>query len=419
MVKTEQKINFKKVVTNIFENEIKKYKSFYKEYLLKVKAQRLQILAELSPLTVKFQAYKDRSLIIGDAKYHGLETEIEELLKKYWGTQLLNIYNKEVPYEKPKLKLTKDEGFWIGLISAIAVGSQEQQLKNKAHVNYKITFLNFLKDCLTNQGLYHLIYQRDTRIYKRFNFIVTYKENREEYYVARILMSHSELETEFLSRFFKKRELIVNGRIIKYSNIKKVNITTTLLLDDEIELFAAAEGFTWNSSRTEASKFAVRCVDETNTYLKDPNSLAQKRVFKNNKLTFIEQGRIDELASIKTRWDLSRLISLCNELNQSSTIGSVVAVASLQRTIINHVPPIFGFKEFGQVVANYNTGKSIKKSLANLSNSMRTISNNHAHSLISTSDSLPNMTQVDFSNDLDVLLCEVCKILKGESSAKK
>ena len=106
------------------------------------------------------------------------------------------------------------------------------------------------------------------------------------------------------------------------------------------------------------------------------------------------------------------MISLCNELNQSSTAGSVHAVAALERIIINHIPPVFGFENFGQVVAQYNTGRSIKKKFERLHGSMKNISDNNLHSQISKTDSLPNMTQVDFSNDLDVLLAEVCKILK-------
>lgn len=408
-------IDLPKVVSNLFEKEINNHKIFYKNYLLKHKDKRVQLLSEINPLITEFQNYQGRGTLLGDRKYIEILVKIESYLNKYWGDELLKRFNKAVSYDKTKIRPAKDDGFWISLLSGLAAISEELSQKNKAEINYKINFLNFIRDCLTNQGLHKYIYQRDSRIYKRVNLIVYFKENRKDYSTARALLTQNELESEYLIPFYKNKPIFIHGKIIKASSISKLNISTTLLWhDDEIELFGYMKNFTWDKNKRDENAFSKNCFDETNTYLKNPNAEQPKKSFKNNSITYIEQSRIDELLSIKSKkYDLSKLISLCNELNQCSTIGSVIAVAGLQRTIINHVPPIFGFNDFGQVLAQYKTGKSVKKNIERLLNSMKNISDNHLHSPISNADSLPNMTQVDFSNDLDVLLAEVCKILKS------
>lgn len=405
------------IVSNIFEKEISNHKAFYKKYLLKHKDIRIQLLSELNPLITTLQDFQGRGTLLGNKKYEEIIAKIEQFLKKYFGDDLLLHFNKNVPYKKGKIRPIKDDGFWINLLVGFAAISEELSEKNKAEISYKINFLNFLRDCLTNQGLHKYIYQRDPRIFKRFNILVIFKENRKEYITSRALLSLTDLESEYLAPFYKGKQIFVHGRIIKATSIVKINITTTLLWhEDEIELWSKIKKFEWSKDKKDETSFSRSCYDETNTYLKNPNAETSTKKFKNNSITYIEQSRIDELSGIKTKkYDISKLVSLCNELNQCSTIGSVIAVAGLQRTIINHVPPIFGFNDFGQVVAQYNTGKSIKKNFERLLNSMKNISDNHLHSQIAKNDSLPNMTQVDFSNDIDVLLAEICKILKSEN----
>jgi hypothetical protein len=352
------------VVVSPLEKQINSYKLFYLKYLLKHKEKRLQILNELNPLLGKFQNYQGRSIISGDSPYFLVETNIKSFLEKYWDKELLDQFNKNIPYERSKRKTNpfEDDGFLMGLLVAIGEGITEQHERVKATINYKINFLNFLRNCLMSQGLHSFISQRDERIYKRFNLHVTFKENRKDDTIAITLLSQNELESDYLAPFYKGKQIFVHGKIIKASSISKLIITTTLLWhDDEIELFGHSRGFTWNRNKKDEIAFSLYCYNETNAYLKNPNAETPKKPFKNNSITYIEQSRIDELAGIKSKkYDTSKLISLCLELNQCSTIGSVIAVAGLQRTIINHVPPIFGYNDFGQVVAQYNTGKSRK-----------------------------------------------------------
>lgn len=123
-------------------------------------------------------------------------------------------------------------------------------------------------------------------------------------------------------------------------------------------------------------------------------------------------GRLDELKAIKPAdWDLTRLVRLCEELNAAHEAGSLMSTAMLVRSIMDHVPPIFGGADFSAVANNY-VGRSVKASLQHLEKSMRNVADAHLHSQIRKREVLPTAPQVDFKADLDVLLGEVVRTLK-------
>jgi hypothetical protein len=104
------------------------------------------------------------------------------------------------------------------------------------------------------------------------------------------------------------------------------------------------------------------------------------------------------------------LIQLCKELNDNFSRKNYLSSAILGRAIIDHIPPIFGFKKFDEVASQYG-GQSFKKNVAHLNVSMRSISDRNLHETISKKEVLPNETQINFSQDLDVLLAEIVKKL--------
>jgi SAM-dependent methyltransferase len=127
---------------------------------------------------------------------------------------------------------------------------------------------------------------------------------------------------------------------------------------------------------------------------------------------YIDPSRIDELRSLSDKkFDLTKLIRLCEELNLCYSHDCFFAVAMLARSIIDHIPPIFGCQTFTEVASNYG-GRSLKKSMQNLQNSLRNVADAHLHLPIRSSESLPTRVQVNFSSDIDVLLSEVARILK-------
>lgn len=130
-------------------------------------------------------------------------------------------------------------------------------------------------------------------------------------------------------------------------------------------------------------------------------------------VNFVDDSRIAELKSIgKERYDLTRLIRLCEELNRARENNCYLSMAMLMRAIIDHIPPIFGANKFLDVASNYKGAKSFKESMTHLESSLRKIADSHLHVQIRKQEILPTYPQVNFSADLDVLLAEIVRILK-------
>lgn len=130
------------------------------------------------------------------------------------------------------------------------------------------------------------------------------------------------------------------------------------------------------------------------------------------KPAYVELQRLYELRTHKTKaWDFAKLIRLCDELNIAHEHECHHAVAMLVRAIMDHVPPVFGFKTFVEVSSNYGGGgSSFKKTMETLQRTTRNIADGHLHSPIRSREVLPNATQVEFSQALDLLLAEVIRI---------
>ncbi len=128
---------------------------------------------------------------------------------------------------------------------------------------------------------------------------------------------------------------------------------------------------------------------------------------------FIDSQRIKELkANISKKYDLSRLVRMCEEINNNFSKKNYISVIVLVRTILNHVAPIFGFKSFAEVSNNYKCERSLKDIFQHLENSSRKIADGYLHIPVRDKEILPTPTQVNFSQDMDSLLGEVVRILK-------
>ena len=129
------------------------------------------------------------------------------------------------------------------------------------------------------------------------------------------------------------------------------------------------------------------------------------------KTSFIHKDRIDSLKKISnSKFDLSRLIRFCEEMNSNYQLGNYLSVAMIGRSILNHVPPLFGFQTFNEVANNYGNA-SFKKNMQHLNVTLRNIADSYLHDTIRIKESLPNEIQVNFSQDLDSLLAEIIRKL--------
>jgi hypothetical protein len=128
---------------------------------------------------------------------------------------------------------------------------------------------------------------------------------------------------------------------------------------------------------------------------------------------YVDKSRLAELNGLSTqKFDLSKLIRYCEELNHAYKNECFLSIAMILRSIINHVPPVFGFNKFTEVVNNYSSTTSFKETITNLNRALRKIADSHLHVIIRKKESLPSFAQVNFRAELDVLLSEIVRILK-------
>jgi hypothetical protein len=131
-------------------------------------------------------------------------------------------------------------------------------------------------------------------------------------------------------------------------------------------------------------------------------------------MTLISEDRVSELRALASPdFDFTKLIRLCEELNTAFQEECYFATAMLTRGLLDHVPPVFGFKTFSEVANNYaGGGKSFKETMQHLENAARKVADAHLHMPIRKSETLPTAQQVNCGQQLDMLLSEIVRIMK-------
>jgi hypothetical protein len=133
---------------------------------------------------------------------------------------------------------------------------------------------------------------------------------------------------------------------------------------------------------------------------------------------YIAISRLDELRAVSSsRFDCTRLVSMCEELNECAARQNPHAVILLTRSILNHIPPAFEFETFAQVAANYGGGgSSFKKATERLENHSRKVADRLTHMPIRDKEVAPTMGEVNFAAEIEAILAEFCRVLKQPST---
>ncbi|WP_411147409.1 hypothetical protein [Streptomyces sp. A30] len=130
---------------------------------------------------------------------------------------------------------------------------------------------------------------------------------------------------------------------------------------------------------------------------------------------YIDGGLLHDLeeAAAKTRWKVHKLLALCRGLNDSYTAGNPYACAAMIRSILDHIPPLFGHADF-KVVASQHvfTVKRTDKSHAQKLAAFKDIADDVMHRPIGPS--VPRISMVDIPEPvrLNAVLQEVVAILR-------
>jgi hypothetical protein len=116
---------------------------------------------------------------------------------------------------------------------------------------------------------------------------------------------------------------------------------------------------------------------------------------------------IESLSKVTSgSFDTTKLREYCREINSSFYHGNFVACLLLMRTVLNHVPPIFGHTTFSQVAAN--SGRSLKDNWEHLDEGLRKLADLYAHQPIRSKEQYPTKGQVEpFRPQFELLIQEV------------
>jgi hypothetical protein len=131
-------------------------------------------------------------------------------------------------------------------------------------------------------------------------------------------------------------------------------------------------------------------------------------------MSIVADSRLVELRTLASvDFDFGKLVRLCEEMQSAYDQQCYYATAMLIRGLLDHVPPVFGFKTFSEV-ANYYAGggRSFKEAMHHLENASRKVGDAHLHMPIRKSETLPTAQQVNCGQQLDMLLSEIVRITK-------
>ncbi len=130
------------------------------------------------------------------------------------------------------------------------------------------------------------------------------------------------------------------------------------------------------------------------------------------RFVYVDESRIAELRGIASDdFDLRKLVAICEELNVCYRSQCYHAVAALTRALMDHIPPLLDQASFSEVANNYGGSRSFKDCMQRLEGAARKIADGHLHTQVRASEALPTRTQVNFSNEVDLLLAEIVRVI--------
>lgn len=151
-------------------------------------------------------------------------------------------------------------------------------------------------------------------------------------------------------------------------------------------------------------------------YLSEVSANPNYGKFVANNSLFLDKEVLLEIRSLEgTRFDFVKLIKICEELNDAYSRGNYISSVLLIRTVLNHIPPVFGAKTFNEVVSQ--SGRSVKSILLRLNDEARPVADLHAHILIRERESIPSKNQIEpYKAAFEVLMQEVIVRATNENS---
>ncbi|MET4028503.1 hypothetical protein ABIE59_004056 [Marinobacter sp. MBR-99] len=139
-------------------------------------------------------------------------------------------------------------------------------------------------------------------------------------------------------------------------------------------------------------------------------AINQAKKFEGNGEKYVSEIRIAQIRKLVGRFDYSKLVILLEELNSAYENKMYYSVGCLIRAVIDHIPPVFGCKNFSEVANNYSGTKSFKEAMRALNDQMRKVTDSYLHTQIREKEVAPVEQQVEARSSLDILLSEIVRV---------
>lgn len=143
-------------------------------------------------------------------------------------------------------------------------------------------------------------------------------------------------------------------------------------------------------------------LDDLKELLSEPST--KLKVLQNEYIDSVLIETLEELHN--ERYDLTKVVEFSKEINGTFSSGYYLATSLLIRALLNHVPPIFGYEKFSQIVAQ--SSRSRKDLFRPLDEIARDVADLHSHDLIRHKEHIPTDKQLEpFKANLEFLLQEI------------
>jgi hypothetical protein len=257
-------------VSLLSELEIMAYKNLYTRMGVPAHKRHIVIrkLGEILPVYKKYVDAIEKDKYINAGDLLSIDLVNEQLIKQSFSVS----YSKEfetappAPPAPPPMKI-------INMAVTIAIAGLAEYAKTQRNFperkvrehQHKYQMLTRAKKCLEDVGLHDLIWKRPANNL-RYNLLVELRQKNvgEEYL---LLLNKDILVACYLVPYQENKPIQINGMKLAVSQVKRIRITSTLLLDDEIILFKEK---TRSSSDIE---FIYACQDETNHLLNNTHCI--------------------------------------------------------------------------------------------------------------------------------------------------
>ncbi|MCC5034816.1 hypothetical protein DMH02_016715 [Streptomyces sp. WAC 00631] len=145
-----------------------------------------------------------------------------------------------------------------------------------------------------------------------------------------------------------------------------------------------------------------------------PVEPSEPQTFTPERAPYVDPALLDDLekAARTSTWKLHKLIALCQELNDNYVARNPYACAALTRAVLDHIPPVFGHKDFKQVAAHHSFAvQRTDKAHAQKLTAFKDIADDALHRPISTA--IPGIAMGDLPEParLNAILQEVARLL--------